>query len=63
MNRHEIAAIIGAYSRHGYSCRVVGNCFQVAQYPDFWQLVTLAEARKDVGINFDRAQTSANRGA
>lgn len=44
--RHEIMAIIGAYSRMGHSATYTMGCFVVSEYG----IRTLRQARKDTGI-------------
>ena len=51
MKRHEVSAIIGAYSRQGFSARAVSGGFIVEQLG----FRTTREARIDTGVNLYRA--------
>ena len=50
MKRHEVAAIIGAYSRQGYSATAAAGGFWVdSMYVHEFR--TMREARKDTGVH------------
>jgi hypothetical protein len=67
MKRHEIAAIIGAYSRQGVGAQVVPGGFIVSAgeyndqgYEGVIQYRTIREARLDTGIDYTRAPDRAS---
>jgi hypothetical protein len=60
MNRHEIAAILGEYSRQGFSAQYEGaiNRFFLHARGEYR---TVKEARRDTGVNFERAPSFSAR--
>jgi hypothetical protein len=54
MKRHEIAAIIGAYSRQGFSATPVSGGIWVDS-ENVHEYRTIREARGDTGIDFARS--------
>jgi hypothetical protein len=59
MKRHEIAAIIGSYSRQGFAAEAVPGGFLV----DGAGYRTVREARIDTGVRFDRIRHDTYRTA
>jgi len=58
MKRHEIAAIIGAYSRQGVSAQQVPGGFMVSAgewEEGIMQYRTINEARRDTGVDYTKA--------
>ncbi len=71
MKRQEVAAIVGAYSRQGFSAESVpggfmlttGNYSKGGYYSGSIQFRTAKEARKDTGVNFERVDREVYRAA
>lgn len=57
MKRHEAMAIIGAYSRQGFSAEHVAGGFLV----DGMGFRTVRESRKDTGVDFGRVSRETYR--
>jgi len=62
MKRQEVAAIIGAYSRQGFSAEAVPGGFLVAG-GQLCGFRSAKEARRDTGVNFERVDREAYRAA
>ena len=53
MKRHELSAIIGAYSRMGYSATAASGGVWIDS-DNVHEYRTMREARLDTGVNFQR---------
>ena len=54
MKRHEVMAIVGAYSRQGYNAAPAAGGFWV-DAETVHEYRTMREARRDTGVDFSRA--------